>query len=139
MDRCKDESQVRDIQTNQLYLWVGDNGKQQFPVTDFSDTAKWKLLETLGGGKKILDSASFFASISDPSKWTYRFEATKDSPWKLASGETWLAKKANDRFDSDFQNQEITVDGPTTTGGGWLREKTVTTKVTTGTLSLIPT
>ena len=50
-----------------------------------------------------------------------------------ATGKTvdWIPKKANDAFESDFANQEITVDGPTEEGGGWLREKVITTKTTT--------
>jgi len=45
----KDKSEVRDVSNNKLYQWIADNGKVQFPVTDFSDTAKWTGFDCVGG------------------------------------------------------------------------------------------
>ncbi|MFZ9627676.1 MAG: hypothetical protein ACO3AD_20645, partial [Burkholderiaceae bacterium] len=42
----------------------------------------------------------------------------------------WDPKKDTNTFESDFENQEVDTD-VTTTGGGWMRERVITTKVTT--------
>jgi len=127
VDLVKDKSMVRDVRTNKLYTYVADSGKVQFPVADFSDTKTWKFSQQLSGGKAMPDPAK--ALTGDIIK------ATGESPIKMVdtSGKTvdWVPKKANDTFESDFANQEITIDGPTEEGGGWLREKVITTKVTT--------
>jgi hypothetical protein len=71
------------------------------------------------------------ANPTDPAKWTQMYEATESKRIKRADGSNWTPKKAEYRLDSNFANQEITVKGPTKTGGGWLRETVITTIKTT--------
>ena len=127
VELVKDKSLVRDVATNKLYSYVGANGKVQFPLTDFSDTQLWKLEQQLSGGKAMPNPANPLSSTI--------IKATDKAAIKMVdvSGKAvdWVAKKANDTYESDFANQEITTDGPKEEGGGWLREKVITTKVTT--------
>ncbi|MBF0341894.1 MAG: hypothetical protein HQL95_13165, partial [Magnetococcales bacterium] len=111
VDMVANKSLVRDVKTNKLYEYVGTESTVSFPVTDFTSTDKWKFLENLSGGR-LADGV---------------WENTESNPVLRADGSTWVAKKADYRLDSSFANQEITIKGPTTTGGGWLREKVVTT------------
>ena len=126
IDLVKDKSLVRDVKTNILYTYVGASGKLQFPVISFGDTTLWKFDQQLSGGKSMPDPAEpFTGSI---------IKATDQAAIKMVdvSGKTvdWSPKKANESFESDFANQEITTDVKES-GGGWLREKVITTKVTT--------
>ena len=50
VDVTKDKTQVRDVATSNLYLYIGETCKLSFPLTDFTDTSKWKFLEKLSGG-----------------------------------------------------------------------------------------
>ncbi|MBF0463169.1 MAG: PPC domain-containing protein, partial [Magnetococcales bacterium] len=114
VDMVKDTSLVRDVKTNKLYQYVGEASTVSFPVTDFTDSTKWKFLENLSGGRL------------NNGVW----ENTELNPVLRSDGSKWVAKKADYHLDSTFANQEITVKGPTTTGGGWLREKVITTITT---------
>ncbi|NDG42350.1 MAG: hypothetical protein EBY28_24100, partial [Betaproteobacteria bacterium] len=120
-------SLVRDVVTNSLYRYVGESKSVAFPVTDFGDTSKWNRVAQLSGGKKLLDAVS----------GTYYYAPSPDDkitgvPTGLYAGAngSWTSAKADNRFDSNFANEEITV-VTTESGGGWLREKTITTKTTT--------
>jgi hypothetical protein len=131
VDLTKNVSLVRDVNSNKLYQYVGDTGGVSFPVINFTDTAKWKFVEDLTGGKRVLDQASVKANPTDSSKWLYVYDNTESNRVKRVDGTNWTPKKAENRLDSSFANQEITIKGPTKTGGGWLRETVITTIKTT--------
>ena len=131
VDLIKNVSLVRDVSTNKLYQYVGESAGVTFPVMSFTDTEKWKFIEDLKGGKRVLDLASVKANPTDASKWAYVYENTEANRVKRIDGSNWAPKKAENRLDSSFANQEITIKGPTKTGGGWLRETVITTIKTT--------
>lgn len=128
IDLITNKSLVRDVKTNKLYLYVGTGGKVQFPVIDFTSPAaagNWQFKQQLTGGKALPDPNNPTSTI---------IKATDKAPitWVEETGKSidWSPDKDKHTFESDFENQEITTI-TTTTGGGWLRQKVITTKVTT--------
>ncbi|MBM3376425.1 MAG: hypothetical protein FJY35_10075, partial [Betaproteobacteria bacterium] len=131
VELIKNKSLVRDVVTNKLYEYVGDTGNVTFPVANFTDTGKWKFVEQMSGGKRSVLGTSVIANPTDPTKWLYYFENQQSNRVKRADGTNWEPEKTDYKLDSTFNNQEITIKGPTKTGGGWLRETVITTVKTT--------
>jgi len=106
----KDVSLVRDVYTNKLYRWAGTTGTVTFPVLDFSDTEKWSFVAQLAGGVQLLDAEKVKQYPGEP-KFHTLWESTEDEKIQY-NGADWKPAKADDRFDSDFNNQEIIEDPP---------------------------
>jgi hypothetical protein len=145
----KDVTQVRHVATNKVYRYIGTSGKLHLPDQTYTDTSKWTLVETLVPAldpdatdpitltyhvTRLLDSddnriylyigASGTASpssidFSQTSKWSFVETGTNPKDW---------ADRTADKFENYSFDQDTW-----TTGGGWLRKKTVHTKTTTTT------
>ncbi|MEO1525824.1 MAG: right-handed parallel beta-helix repeat-containing protein [Planctomycetota bacterium] len=93
--------------TGSVYLYIGANNPADLVLAsiNYGDTNNWTNLSALDPGD---------AAYVDPA--------------------TFTQDVGNNRFESSYVNSEKTIDGPTCTGGGWLRTKTCTTKIdiTTG-------
>jgi hypothetical protein len=125
----EDVSLVRDVFDNKLYRWVGDTGTVTFPVLDFTDEDDWEFVAQLTGGEQILDEEKVKQYAGQPQYHTV-WESTESEKIQY-NKKDWKPAVADSTYDSDFNNQEVIEDPPIVTGGGWLREKTVTTKTTT--------
>ncbi|RLE18266.1 MAG: hypothetical protein DRJ50_13195, partial [Actinobacteria bacterium] len=75
------------------------------------------------------------AAEAELSTIDYAAEAAKttDPLWTEISSTEWTADFTDNKYDSDFKNFSEVRDKPRTSGGGWLREKTITTVITTTT------
>ncbi|MBD2198648.1 MULTISPECIES: DUF4347 domain-containing protein [Calothrix] len=159
VDLIKDISLVRDIATNKIYRYKGDNA--DIPLyTDFADITKWEDTGTTSTtsitnqannkfDSNFVDTVNLVKDTTQirdiASNKIYRYKGDNASvilyqnfadtnKWQDTgtTSTTSITDRAENKFDSNFINYTRVVEN-WTTGGGWLRKKTYHTKTTTTT------